>query len=229
MKHFRPGLLESDDVLAAAPPLLIPFAFRVPIGLVDLRPWHVDSGDQGQTPSCAGHATGHFIRCTDWFLNDAYIALGTAGHEIYAAAKTLDGAPKADGTTLTAAVEGAKSLELLADGVTMYNVADPMQIMYSVHHSGSCLVGLNITDKWYKPAPQGGIADGGKSVGGHAVLVVGYYYVKGESDPRSWLIKNSWGTSYGIGGYCVLTHKEFMREFMYGVGIERRAGHTPGW
>jgi hypothetical protein len=45
--------------------------------------------------------------------------------------------------------------------------------------------------------------------GGHAVLLVGYLKVSGWSEPGI-LLKNSWGTGWGRGGYALL-HPDCVR------------------
>ena len=37
-----------------------------------------------------------------------------------------------------------------------------------------------------------------KLLGGHAVVIVGY------TDGQRWIVRNSWGTGWGDGGYCYL-------------------------
>jgi len=43
-----------------------------------------------------------------------------------------------------------------------------------------------------------------KTVGGHAVLVVGY-----DDSKSAWLVRNSWGTSWGIEGYFWMPYQYF--------------------
>jgi C1A family cysteine protease len=42
------------------------------------------------------------------------------------------------------------------------------------------------------------------TIGGHAVLVVGY-----DDSQNAWLVRNSWGTSWGIGGYFWMPYQYF--------------------
>lgn len=59
-------------------------------------------------------------------------------------------------------------------------------------------VGLSITSAWF--ACAGELPEpAGASVGGHAVLLVGY-----DLSRRAFCVRNSWGTSWGEGGYAWL-------------------------
>ncbi|KAH8895962.1 papain cysteine protease family protein [Thozetella sp. PMI_491] len=51
------------------------------------------------------------------------------------------------------------------------------------------------------PMPKG-MCD--RPIGGHAVLVVGY-----DDDKGSWLVRNSWGTSWGLEGYFWIPYAYF--------------------
>ena len=54
---------------------------------------------------------------------------------------------------------------------------------------------------------KGGVFDSCSNGGGHAVALIGY----GTEDPSGedyWLIKNSWGTSWGDQGYMKISRKQ---------------------
>lgn len=74
------------------------------------------------------------------------------------------------------------------------------------------LVGLRLTPEFYQPV-GGRIAEPTEPptiLGGHAVVLVGY-----EDEPQSgkpfFVIRNSWGTSWGDDGYGYLTYSHFER------------------
>ncbi len=69
--------------------------------------------------------------------------------------------------------------------------------------NGPCLGGLmcynNLTEFWKK-----GFND--KPMGGHAICIVGF-------NQDGFIIRNSWGTSYGKGGYAVMKYSDFNNFF----------------
>lgn len=48
-----------------------------------------------------------------------------------------------------------------------------------------------------------------QTVGGHAVLVVGY-----DDSQSMWLVRNSWGTGWGIGGYFWMPYAYFTNRML---------------
>ena len=65
-------------------------------------------------------------------------------------------------------------------------------------NSGPLLVALTVDQTWFDAASTNGILDTFRPVpnaGGHAVVVVGY-----RADGR-FIIRNSWGTTWGDGGF----------------------------
>jgi hypothetical protein len=68
--------------------------------------------------------------------------------------------------------------------------------------NGPCIGGLPVYDSsvnefWIK---------GGSFEGGHAVAIIGY-------DKEGFIIRNSWGTMYGIDGYYHLKYEDFNNSF----------------
>lgn len=70
-------------------------------------------------------------------------------------------------------------------------------IAWEIASGRPVVVGLDVTAQWESLA--GGTLDApeGTSVGGHAVVLVGY-----DAPARRWLVRNSWGESWGDGGYA---------------------------
>lgn len=75
-------------------------------------------------------------------------------------------------------------------------------LKYAIVMNGPCIGGLPVYDSsadkfWLK---------GGEFEGGHAVAIVGY-------DKDGFIIRNSWGGSYGFDGYMHLPYDEFYESF----------------
>ena len=183
-------------------------------------PDSIDNGEyvsaflnQGQTPECACYSESAILAASYWRAKDIQTTFDSDA--MYRAAKTYDGDP-GDGTTLEAVASVAENISFTPSGeipvLTTAMVADPDQIIYAVHKYGFCWVGMDISENWMNVGADGRIMDGGKQIGGHAVVVVGY-------SRKCGLIKilNSWGPNWGAGGFCYLSFAEFAREFGYGM------------
>jgi C1A family cysteine protease len=67
------------------------------------------------------------------------------------------------------------------------------------------MLGVTIFDSFFRPTAAGRIEiprAGSRHRGGHAVLAIGH-------EPAALLIRNSWGPSWGVGGYGWLTNDYF--------------------
>lgn len=74
------------------------------------------------------------------------------------------------------------------------------------------VLGVIITDAFYRPDARGRIADLSPDTerGGHAVLAVGHgVQVDGAA---MLLIRNSWGAAWGLGGYAWLSRAYVTRQ-----------------
>lgn len=71
-----------------------------------------------------------------------------------------------------------------------------IQLRHAIYANGPCLVGLpvyNESEEFWKPS--------GECIGYHAVAIVGY-------DKNGFILRNSWGTSYGYNGYSYITNED---------------------
>jgi C1A family cysteine protease len=63
--------------------------------------------------------------------------------------------------------------------------------------NGPCVAGLYVRDP-----DADDFWNGSSNYGGHAVAIVGY-------NKKGFIIRNSWGTSYGEDGYAILKYEDF--------------------
>ena len=99
--------------------------------------------------------------------------------------------------------------------------AEPFIIPAMGSHAGGnaegqkeMIAGFNITEEWYDLSRRG-IENvtgkkGAKSLGGHAVLVVGY-------NPAGVWVENSWSTDWGQDGFGFIEWPAFRQQFLYGT------------
>lgn len=93
--------------------------------------------------------------------------------------------------------------------------------------AGTCpVVGLRVTDEFLH-APGGLITADGPGVEGHAVVVAGVADYPGPADlpgvpagSRLICVRNSWGTSWGVGGNALITQEAFEMIVVAAVAVE---------
>ena len=83
----------------------------------------------------------------------------------------------------------------LSDYVTLNNVADQKSWIDTVGPLSACFTVYNdffgYSSGVYTANPSTGVA------GGHCIVIVGY-----DDSKQAWLVRNSWGTGWGMAGYC---------------------------
>ncbi len=95
------------------------------------------------------------------------------------------------------------ALNYKAQGYARITTLDELQ--QSLATNGPCMIGVTWLNGWFAPKEK---IDGypvlrpkqGTVAGGHALCVVGY-----DTARRLLKIKNSWGTSWGKSGYCLMS------------------------
>lgn len=92
---------------------------------------------------------------------------------------------------------GAKYKDGIIKASKYFMITNILQLRHAIYANGPCLVVLpvyneNLEEFWQKS---------GKCKGYHAVAVVGY-------DENGFILRNSWGPSYGHNGYSYITNKD---------------------
>lgn len=76
---------------------------------------------------------------------------------------------------------------------------DPATIAWELATGSPVVVGLQVTDAWDRPEDPVLPEPAGDTIGGHALVLVGY-----DLPARLWRCRNSWGVAWGDEGYCWL-------------------------
>lgn len=77
---------------------------------------------------------------------------------------------------------------------------DALTIATEIDAGHPVVVGLSVTDQWERAFGAEALPEpGGHVIGGHAVALVGF-----RLDRRCWVVQNSWGPGFGIGGRILL-------------------------
>ena len=171
--------------------------------------------DQGSVPACAGYAASQFAENILWRKNDVPKDIDPL--MLYKYAKTIDGCPDEDGTSLTAVLQALLDKDIFDKSICRIKVIRNLnQVKYAIHKFGCCLLGMNISREWYtcninKPSIYG---KGDQTlIGGHAVLCCGY-------TPEGIMIYNSWGIDWANYGYALITWDCAERQFSYGAVLD---------
>lgn len=181
---------------------------------VDNREYCTAIEDQGSKPWCAAYTAAAFAENVLWRKNGRITEIEPDW--IYKYAKKHDGDPDGDGTTLDCVLEALRDRKVFDPKVcrvrTVYGEQD---VKAAIHRFGCFLGAFNITDEWYDlslPHRENvtGEKSGAASLGGHAVLVVGY-------NPGGVWIENSWGKEWGKDGFAFIEWSAFRRQYMYGT------------
>lgn len=209
--YFTGDLLVPKNIETL--PLLAPKTnFKAP-KTIDLRDYCIHTGDQHNKPWCAACSAAGFAGNVHWRKTD--VPTMYDWQPIYEYAKSIDGMPDVRGTTLNAALQYFLDKGEFDKSICSIKTLRTIeQVKYAVHKFGCCLLGLMVTDEWYKCSKhKSTISGGGKQLGGHAVLCCGY-------NRDGVIIQNSWGEDWGSYGFALITWKEFEKEFQYGAVID---------
>jgi len=204
MKNFTPDCLITKNQIV---PELCQGTVTYPETL-DLRDLVLKTENQRSTPTCAAHAATSVIESINWRKTSSEVNLDP--YKLYDYAKTIDGYPGVDGTTLDAVLYGCIHfgwIDAKDSDVVCFNGINSLKKI--IHKYGPILTAFDCSESWMdhygKLVLQG---NPGKSCGGHAVTAVGYNTV-------GLLIQNSWGTEWGKYGFCCLPWDLVEKQFQY--------------
>lgn len=167
--------------------------------------------DQGTLPACAGYAASQFAENILWRKTDVPKDIDPI--MLYQYAKSIDGSPNTDGTTLTAVLQALLDKNIFDKSICSIKILRNLnQVRYAIHKFGCCLLGMNISREWYS-CNSNKTAVYGKGdqtlIGGHAVLCCGY-------TREGLMIYNSWGIDWGHYGFCLVSWDCAEKQFVYG-------------
>jgi hypothetical protein len=240
---------ERDWTLAnAVAAEMTPLTTQLPPA-VDLREKWWEIGDQGATGSCVGWAVAdsllrwHFVKAgriaEDQHLSTRFIWMASKETDEFSERPTAF--IEEAGTSLKAALTVARhhgavldkelpfEPEVLYAGAenTFYALASRLRIAAFINmdskplqwrtwlaHCGPVLVRLNVDEAWMAGGNGGRLEsyDATDMIGGHAVALVGY-------TQSAFIVRNSWGTDWGDGGYAFASIDYATAAFTESYGI----------
>lgn len=147
--------------------------------------------DQFDEPACTGFAVCHEAAAEPFPIPNL-----TAPHAraLYQRAKELDQWPGEDydGSSVLGAMKAAVEKGWYKEYRWAFGEKD---LALAIGYMGPAVLGIPWTEAMMEPASNGVIRAAGATVGGHAILCVGYDVVS-----KLYRLHNSWGISYGLFG-----------------------------
>lgn len=174
---------------------------------LDLRDLVLKTEDQGSTSTCAAHAATSWAEAINWRKTGKAVNLDP--YKVYNYAKTIDGWPNEDGTTLPAVLESLLHFNMIANTGDIYTFNDINTLKKVIHKYGPCMVAFEVSDLWMNHGNKLVLSgDPGESCGGHAMICVGY-------NKFGLLLQNSWGVNWAKYGYCCVSWDLVRKQFQY--------------
>lgn len=212
--RHKVGFCRKPDLEALRPLFFAASARAVPLSCLCLGSATVTE-DQGSTPRCAAFSASSYVENLLWRMSGR-IPDSVDPAKLYQYAKQVDGDPNGDGTTLDAILKAVLHYGFFRGSPAIRVITAEFDVKAAVHRYGTCLLGMNISNEWYRGNSD--ITDvSAPLVGGHAVQCVGY-------DTEGCWIQNSWGSGWGQGGFARIGWSAFARQFMYGAFLENLGG-----
>ena len=177
--------------------------------------------NQGDKPFCVAYSSASLKMHQEFKEHKKYYTFDPDW--LYAECKKLDGIPDQDGTFLRVALQIIQDRGYLARAeryklkkdtgfkIEKYvRLASKQQIKEAVYHIGPVLFGITVDESIYSPVRGVVPEPQGRELGGHAMIIVGFDDNKKCLGSRgAFLVKNSWGRSYGSRGYIWLPYSHF--------------------
>ena len=186
-QEHQVGFLKMPKGFSHLPSLSATRQFMAP-SRIDLRDLCTPTEDQGSKPWCAAYAAAQWAENIKWRLTDCVEQIDPT--PIYKYAKSIDGDPYGDGTTIPAVLEALKHIGVFGKECTVKVIRPSrMALKYAIHKFGCCLGGFGVSEEWWGVTKKSPVITGKKAYvnrGGHCVLVCGY-------DKEGIWIQNSWG------------------------------------
>lgn len=214
--QHKVGFLGTPKNISTLPSLSLSGKRFIAPSKVDTMDFCTKTEDQGSKPWCAAYAAAGFTENILWRRNDYPSEVNP--EPIYRHAKSIDGDPNGDGTTLTAVLDYLLKQNYFNKDICKIRIVRSLDsLKYAIHKYGVCLGGFSISKEWYS-LNANKTAVSGKTdrelIGGHATLICGY-------DRNGLYIHNSWGVNWGNYGFALITWEEARRQFMYGAVLSR--------
>ena len=228
--NTRPDTLDFRDKMYQANLYEVP----IKIDLKEYRKWKVPILDQGQEGACTGFG---LATVTNYLLRRRKIVPDpkpVSARMLYQMAKRYDEWPgeKYSGSSARGAMKGWYKHGVCGDECWPYLINDsnlrldesriadavkrPLGAYYRVNHkdlvsmhSAMAEVGIlyataTVHEGWDKVDKNGHIPISENVLGGHAFAIVAY-------DERGFWIQNSWGNTWGMGGFALITYDDWLR------------------
>lgn len=189
---------------------------RIPLPKRVIRKYLGRVLNQGDKPHCVAFSSASLKMHQERYEQGRFLQFDPAW--LYGECKKVDGIPNEDGTYLRTALDILSKVGFKTKDGTSYpkvgqyiRLETVRQIKEALFVVGPVLVGITVDSAIYEPDKNGIVAEpNDDTCGGHAMEIVGYDdEIKTQGGKGAFLIKNSWGTAYGLKGYIWLPYSHF--------------------